>query len=91
MRAHPARAIVGAVVISLLAGGCVTKSAMMVGSAREVLTGFHEVQLAGRMLHVRYTTKTWYGPSRVLEGSPDRILGLQSELVEVHGFDNLVR
>jgi hypothetical protein len=72
VRARPARAIVGVIVISLLAGGCVTKSAMMVGSAREVLTGFHEVQQAGRMLQVRDTTKTWFGPSRVLEGSPDR-------------------
>jgi len=69
VRARPARAIVGVIVISLLAGGCVTKSAMMVRSAREVLTGLHEVQQAGRMLQVRYTTKTWYGPSRVREGS----------------------
>jgi hypothetical protein len=80
VRARPARAIVGVIVISLLAGGCVTKSALMVGSAREILTGFHEVQLAGRMLQVRYTTKTWYGPSRVLESSPDRwtIVGFDS-------------
>jgi len=62
----------GVIVVSLVMGGCVTKSAMMVGSVREVLTGFREVQLAGTTLQVRYTTKAWYGPSRVLESSPDR-------------------
>jgi hypothetical protein len=60
------------IVVSLVMGGCVTKSAMMVGSVRELLTGFREVQLSGSTLQLRYQTKAWYGPSDVLESSPDR-------------------
>lgn len=59
-------------VVSLIMGGCVTNSAMMVGSVREILTGFREVQLSGPTLQVRYKTRAWYGPSRVLETSQDR-------------------
>jgi hypothetical protein len=64
--------VLGTMVASLTAGGCVTTSAMQVGAAREMLTGFPEVRLSGTILLVRYKTMTWYGPSRIIEESPDR-------------------
>jgi hypothetical protein len=56
----PVTPALGVIVVSLVMSGCVTKSAMMIGSVREVLTGFREVQLSGSALPVRYQTKAWY-------------------------------
>lgn len=64
--------VLGTMVASLIVGGCVTTSAMQVGAAREMLTGFRDARLSGTALHVRYKTVTWYGSSRVFEESPDR-------------------
>src|SRR5262249_875304 len=50
------RPVLKAIFVSLIVGGCLTKSAMKIGSAQEVPTGYREVQLAGTTVQVQYTT-----------------------------------
>ncbi len=80
--------VLGVIVVSLVMGGCVTKSAMLIGAAREMLTGFREVRLSGTALQVRYQTVTWYfGPlpwpalDRLQMFPPVRMLPLECSMV----------
>ena len=52
-------AVLGAVVASLITGGCVTAYAKKVGVVHEVPAGYREVQLSGTTLQVRYKTMRW--------------------------------
>jgi len=74
VRPRSARVVLGTIVVALIMGGCLTSSAMKVGSAWEIPTGYREVQLSGTTLQIRYKTMAHVQqPGRITtEDTPDR-------------------
>jgi len=67
--------LLGTIVVSLTGSGCVTQSALEVGSAHEYPTGYREALLSGTTLQLRYNTNAHFsglGGSTTIENPPDR-------------------
>jgi len=86
--------VLGTIVVSLILGGCgLTSSAMKVGSAREIPTGYREVQLSGTTLQIRYKTMAFVQqPGRItIEDTPDRWTSVSLDSLTWVDTDPLVR
>lgn len=79
-----------AIVAALVAGGCVTESAMKVGSAHEKAYGYSELQLSGTTLQIRYKTMRWVSrPNPKVEDTPDRWISVSLDSLSWTPVDNL--
>src|SRR5262249_43732685 len=83
------RLILATIVGAVFEGGCVTTAALKVGSAHEIQTVYHEVQLSGTTLH-RYGTTRWVvRPGRHLEDTPDRWISVPLDSLTWIALDRL--
>src|SRR6267378_7857306 len=67
--------LLGTIGVSLTVSGCVTQSALEVGSAHEYPTGYREVLLSGATLQLHYNTEAYFsglGGPTTIENPPDR-------------------